>query len=125
MPVIERVCYNDLEMNHGDILGSKRRLRIIIPAFPAFNIYSGIARLTTALGPVYVTTVVNKTDKWDVEIIDENNYRRFGPKDASGLPDHEILQKTGRLISSGSTGVSPALFQGSTNWPGSTSVTMR
>jgi radical SAM superfamily enzyme YgiQ (UPF0313 family) len=30
---------------------------------------------------------------WDVEVIDENNYRRAGPIDDSGLPDHRILQQ--------------------------------
>ncbi len=69
------------------------RLRIIIPAYPAFNIYSGIANKTTALGPVCIGSVVNKLEKWDVEIIDENNLRRYGPRDALGGADHEYLQK--------------------------------
>jgi len=69
---------------------------MIIPAYPAFNIYSGIARMTTALGPVSVATVVSKMPGWEVEIIDENNYRRSGPKDSSGRPDHATLQRIRR-----------------------------
>lgn len=76
----------------GKISIQRRRLRIIIPAYPAFNIYSGIARMTTALGPICVATIVNKMEGWDVEVIDENNFRRFGPKDARGRPDHAALQ---------------------------------
>lgn len=69
------------------------RLRVIVPAYPAFNIYSRIACKTTALGPVLVATVVSqKMDGWAVEVIDENNYRKFGPKDDTGKPDHGTLQ---------------------------------
>jgi radical SAM superfamily enzyme YgiQ (UPF0313 family) len=68
------------------------RLRIVIPAFPAFNIYSYIAQRTTALGPVCIATAVNEMEKWDVEVIDENNLRRYGPADESGGADHEFLQ---------------------------------
>jgi radical SAM superfamily enzyme YgiQ (UPF0313 family) len=71
----------------------RRRIRIIIPAYPAINIYSHYARVTTALGPVSVATAVNEVEGWDVEVIDENNYRRSAPRDASGLPDHEALQE--------------------------------
>ncbi|MFH1024263.1 MAG: radical SAM protein [Planctomycetota bacterium] len=71
----------------------RRRLRIIVPSFPAFNIYSSIARITTALGPVSVATVVNKMTGWDAEVIDENNYRRHGPVDGTGRPDYDVLQK--------------------------------
>jgi radical SAM superfamily enzyme YgiQ (UPF0313 family) len=71
----------------------RRRLRIVIPAYPAFNIYSGVARVTTALGPVCVATSVREMEGWDVEVIDENNYRRAAPRDDSGLPDHVALQK--------------------------------
>ena len=73
--------------------GSRRRLRMIIPAYPAFNIYSGVARKMTALGPVCVATAVNDIEAWDVEVIDENNYRRGAPRDANGLPDHSVLQR--------------------------------
>jgi len=74
-------------------LGSVRpRFRMIAPAFPAFNIYSRIARRTTALGPLSVATAVNRMDGWNVEVIDENNYRNLGPRDAQGRPDHRTLQ---------------------------------
>ncbi len=72
----------------------RRRLRIIAPQYPAFNIYSGIARITTALGPVTVATAVHEIEGWDVEVIDENNYRRPGrPLDEFGKPDHRTLQE--------------------------------
>jgi len=69
------------------------RFRIVIPAYPAFNIYSRIAKRTTALGPVSVASSVNKMEKWDVEVIDENNLGRFGPRSKSRGADHEFLQK--------------------------------
>lgn len=74
---------------------SKKRclLRIVIPACPAFNIYSRIARKTTALGPVCVASAVNKMEGWDAEVIDENNLRRYGPRSTSGGADHEVLQQ--------------------------------
>ncbi|MFC1453816.1 B12-binding domain-containing radical SAM protein [Verrucomicrobiota bacterium] len=75
-----------------DTRTNRMRFRMVVPAFPAFNIYSRVARLTTALGPLSVATVVNKMDGWDVEVIDENNYRKFGPRDNAGLPDHNTLQ---------------------------------
>jgi len=65
---------------------------MIAPAFPAFNIYSRIARTTTALGPVSVATKIEKMPNWDVEVIDENNYWKPGPRDGSNSPDHNILQ---------------------------------
>jgi radical SAM superfamily enzyme YgiQ (UPF0313 family) len=68
------------------------RLRIIIPAYPAFNIYTHVAKITTALGPVCVASVVNEMSGWDVEIIDENNFRRHGPRDNNGKPDHKLIQ---------------------------------
>jgi radical SAM superfamily enzyme YgiQ (UPF0313 family) len=68
------------------------RFRMIAPAYPAFNIYSRIACKTTALGPLSVATVISHMDGWDVEVIDENNYRKFGPRDDTGLPDHNTLQ---------------------------------
>ena len=68
------------------------RFRMVAPSYPAFNIYSRIARKTTALGPVMVGTTVSRMDGWDVEVIDENNYRKFGPKDDAGRPDHGTLQ---------------------------------
>lgn len=71
---------------------NKRRFRMVVPAYPAFNIYSRIARRTTSLGPLSVATVVSRMPGWDVEVIDENNYRKFGPRDAEGRPDHATLQ---------------------------------
>jgi len=65
---------------------------MIVPKYPAFNIYSHIARKTTALGPLCVATAVSKLPGWDVEVIDENNYRFPGPADAAGAPDHSALQ---------------------------------
>jgi len=73
--------------------GRRRRLRIIIPGYSAFNIYSRVARITTALGPVSVATSAREMEGWDVEVIDENNYRRSGPVDESGRPDHGVLQQ--------------------------------
>ncbi|MFH1258474.1 MAG: radical SAM protein [Elusimicrobiota bacterium] len=70
------------------------RLRIVVPAYPAFNIYSRVARQTTALGPVCVATVVNKMPGWDVEVIDENNFDRYGPRNEQGEVDHEFLQRS-------------------------------
>ena len=69
------------------------RLRIVIPAYPAFNIYSRIARRTTALGPVSVASAANKMEKWDVEVIDENNLSKFGPRSDTMGADHEFLQR--------------------------------
>jgi len=74
---------------------SKKRLRMrfVVPAYPAFNIYSSVAKVTTALGPVCVASVVNKMDKWDAEIIDENNFVRYGPRLSSGEVDHGFLEE--------------------------------
>ena len=76
------------------VRGHLRRLRfrMIVPAYPAFNIYSRVAKTTTALGPLLVATIVSRMKGWDVEVIDENNFRRLGPKDGKGLPDHNTLQ---------------------------------
>ena len=71
----------------------RRRLRIVIPAYPAFNIYSRVARITTALGPVSVAAAVHEIEGWDVEVIDENNYQKAAPRNGMGLPDHATLQK--------------------------------
>ncbi len=75
-----------------DLSKKRFRFRIVIPAYPAFNIYSHIAKKTTALGPVCVATAANKAGKWDAEVIDENNLRLFGPKASTGA-DHEFLQR--------------------------------
>lgn len=66
--------------------------RMIAPSFPAFNIYSRIAKTTTALGPVTVASNIDLMPNWNVEIIDENNYWKPGPIDKDGTPDHQILQ---------------------------------
>jgi len=76
-----------------NISKKRYRLRIVIPAFPTFNIYSHIARTTTALGPVCVASAVDEIEGWDVEVIDENNIRRYGPKSDTGGADHEFLQQ--------------------------------
>src|SRR4030042_1527861 len=76
-----------------DLSKKRYRFRIVIPAYPAFNIYSHIAKKTTALGPVCVATAINKSGKWDAEVIDENNLRLFGPKASTGAA-HDFLQKT-------------------------------
>ena len=72
--------------------GRRALLRIVCPAYPAFNIYSRPAKVMTALGPVCVATVVHDIPGWDAEVIDENNYRR-GPQDAAGKPDHKAMQQ--------------------------------
>ncbi|MFH2138772.1 MAG: radical SAM protein [Candidatus Omnitrophota bacterium] len=76
-----------------DLVKKRYRFRIILPAFPAFNIYSGIARKTTALGPITIASVVNEIEGWDVEVIDENNLHRNAPKNPEKGADHELLQK--------------------------------
>ncbi|MFH1038949.1 MAG: radical SAM protein [PVC group bacterium] len=76
------------------LLPRKRHLlRIVVPAYPAFNIYSFLADTTTSLGAVCVATSAREVAGWEVEVIDENNLRRFGPRSASGGADHELLQK--------------------------------
>ncbi|KPK90951.1 MAG: hypothetical protein AMJ94_08145 [Deltaproteobacteria bacterium SM23_61] len=95
--------------------GKRRRLRIIIPAYPTFNIYSRIARATTALGPVTVATAAREMEGWDVEVIDENNYQRSGPVTPTGLPDHEALQQSRPAdlvgLYGGLTSTIPRLYQ--------------
>jgi len=71
----------------------RRRLRMVVPAYPAFNVYSSAARETTALGPVCVASAVNDIPGWDAEVIDENNCRRGAPRDDLGMPDHGALQE--------------------------------
>jgi len=76
------------------MINNKRfRLRIIIPKFPNFNVYSFAASITTSVGPVIVATAANKLESWDVEVIDENNlHGKFYPKDKSNNLDHIKLQ---------------------------------
>ena len=71
----------------------RKRMRIVIPAYPAFNIYSNFADKTTTLGSVSIASVVNKMEGWDVEVIDENNLRRYGPRGKERGADHEFLQQ--------------------------------
>jgi radical SAM superfamily enzyme YgiQ (UPF0313 family) len=71
---------------------TQRRFRVIAPAYPDFNVYSQIARLTTTLGPLCVATVVSRMPGWQAEVVDENNYRRPAPRDHTGHPDHAALQ---------------------------------
>jgi radical SAM superfamily enzyme YgiQ (UPF0313 family) len=85
-------CNRELQNNFVRGTLQRLRFRMIIPAYPAFNIYSRVARMTTALGPVMVATVVSRMKGWDAEVIDENNYRRYGPRGDKGLPDHGTLQ---------------------------------
>jgi radical SAM superfamily enzyme YgiQ (UPF0313 family) len=68
-------------------------LRIITPAYPEFNIYSFVADKTTALGPICVATSAQAVEGWDVEVIDENNLRDFGPASTSRGANHELIQK--------------------------------
>ena len=76
-----------------DLSRKRHRLRIVIPSFPGFNIYSNIADKTTALGPVCIASVVHQMETWDVEVIDENNLGRYGPRMPSGEADHELMQQ--------------------------------
>src|SRR3989339_1101052 len=70
----------------------KKLFRLVIPQFPGFNVYSHVASKTTALGPFYVATSAAQLPDWEVEVIDENNYRYPGPTDQQGAPDHRLLQ---------------------------------
>lgn len=73
--------------------GNRRYLlRIIVPKHPFDNVFSRVASRTTPLGPINVATAANKAfPDWDVEVIDENNFR--GQRDNNELPDHNFLQK--------------------------------
>lgn len=92
----------------------RARLRMICPAYPAFNIYSRFSMVMTAMGPVCVATAVNDVPGWDTELIDENNYRR-GPTDESGRPDHSALQQARPAdvvgLYGGLTSTIPRLFE--------------
>jgi radical SAM superfamily enzyme YgiQ (UPF0313 family) len=68
-------------------------LRIVIPAYPAFNVYSFLADKTTSLGAVCVASSAREVEGWEVEVIDENNLRRCGPLTASRGADHELIQR--------------------------------
>lgn len=72
----------------------RKLLRIIIPRFPNFNIYTLAARTTTSVGPLYVATSASRVTGWDAEVIDENNlHGRFYPRTGDGGLDHAALQK--------------------------------
>jgi len=73
--------------------GKARLFRLVIPAFSGFNIYSGIASKTTALGPVVIASVVDLLPGWKAEVIDENNLLRIAPRTLPKGADHEILQQ--------------------------------
>jgi len=87
-----QACYFNEEWSNRQS-GKRRRLRVVIPAYPSFNTYSRIARVTTALGPISIASAAHEIEGWDVEVIDENNYRRSAPRNGLGLPDHETLQQ--------------------------------
>ena len=74
-------------------LSKRFRMRLIVPGYPALNIYSHVASRTTALGPVCVATAVKEMEGWDAEVIDENNLKKYYPQDDSGGLDHLALQK--------------------------------
>jgi radical SAM superfamily enzyme YgiQ (UPF0313 family) len=76
-------------------LPAKRRylLRIVVPVYPAFNVYSFLAHTTTSLGVVCVASSAARVEGWEVEVIDENNLRTFGPLSPSRGADHEVIQK--------------------------------
>lgn len=76
------------------VLKKRRLLRIIIPRFPHFNIYTNLAKVTTSVGPLFVATNAARLDCWDAEVIDENNlHGRFFPKNSRGELDHVKLHK--------------------------------
>ncbi len=73
--------------------GRKKIFRMIVPCYPAFNIYSTVARETTALGSIMIATIVNMIPGWEAEIIDENNYYWRGGLNDMGKPDHDLLER--------------------------------
>ena len=92
----------------------RRRLRMICPAYPASNIYSRAASMMTSLGPVCIATAVGDLPGWDSELVDENNCLR-APMDASGKPDHAIIQQARPAdvvgLYGGLTSTIPRLFE--------------
>jgi len=65
-------------------------MRIVVPGYPAFNIYFSYCQDDHGPWAICVASVVNEMERWDVEVIDENNLRRYGPKSPSGVADHEF-----------------------------------
>lgn len=106
---------NTSEIQAALTVNRKKIFRLVIPGFPTFNIYSSVARYTTALGPVMIATVISKMPGWEVEVIDENNYHRRGPKDDSSRPDHAALQAIRRAdvvgFYGGLTSTIPRLYE--------------
>lgn len=75
-------------------LKSRKKLRIFIPRFPNFNIYSILAKTTTSVGPLYVATSAASLDCWDTEVIDENNlHGKHYPRLSKNILDHKKLQE--------------------------------
>jgi len=74
---------------------ARKLLRLIVPAYSEFNIYTSIAKKTTCLGLVAVASAANKVPGWEVEIIDENNCanRAWPPNAGDGRIDHRELQR--------------------------------
>lgn len=115
---------------NNNLLPSTRKLnmRFIIPGFPTFNIYSSIAKYTTALGPVLVASAAARKSGWDVEIIDENNFHGHAPKDFQGYPDHNALQKSRRAdvvaFYGGLTSTIPRLYELAAFYDGQGAITI-
>jgi len=66
-----------------------KRFRLVIPQFPYFNVYSSV--VMPPLGAVSVATSLREFIDFEVELIDENNYR--GPSTEAGTVDHRALQE--------------------------------
>ena len=98
-----------------DLSKKRYRFRMVDPGYPAFNVYSFNARRTTPLGPVCIATAVNEMDRWDAEVIDENNLRSHGPRSRMRGADHELLQELSPVdvvgLYGGLTSTIPRLFE--------------
>ncbi|TFG65390.1 MAG: hypothetical protein E4H36_00080 [Spirochaetales bacterium] len=78
------------------------KFRLIVPAFPYFNVFSDVARQTTSLGPMYIATAASEVPEWQAEVIDENNCGdRSCPKDSKGRPAHKKLQFENQACAAG------------------------
>lgn len=73
----------------------RKLLRLIVPAYSEFNIYTAFAKKTTSLGLIAVASAANKLIGWEVEVIDENNCqkRHWPPNTTDGKIDHQELQR--------------------------------
>ena len=91
------------------------RFRMVVPGSPAFNVYTRMTRRTTSLGAVSVASAVNTMDGWEAEVIDENNYRKPGPQNDEGRPEHSILNAARRAdvvgLYGGLSSTIPRLFE--------------